>query len=246
MYACGVMPGTTPRKQQPPHLPIARDEVDAPQVTPETPTGRPPAPDPRPPPIEHRDPRGVRSQDAAERILKQAVQEAETARLNAEAKAAQATADLEEERRKSRVAIDSEPAPSIKSWKILAFKILSPFGAAGVIITGWLSVHTSTTLPQQVDNNAAKTQVVASSQSVDHELLNELRVYARARAEYDDCVNIQLASAARRGTGHSVTALPDPGVQWVEQQKPKTRPPVLWDSSVWFTLAPPCVAPKPP
>jgi hypothetical protein len=222
----------TPTRKPRPFSKVQAELVVAPQVV----TERPPAPDRRPPPAGYEAPGSRVSRfdppDDTSRFLKQAVQKAEEARLDAEGKAAQLALELEQSKRRRDPVSEFDAVAYFSRFQVIALKILLPLAAVAAAVGVTLGIYSKTTIEPKVDRAADKQVEQATKTGTNESRLLALEKYVRAHADWSTCVNAQRDSAIERGTGHKVE-VPHDDVQWVEQYAPKAAPRVLWKTAPW-------------
>lgn len=225
-----------------------------PSATDSATTARPPPPDRRPIPIEFRRPAKVppeAGRDSLEVPIETLLAEitAKDARARkAEAELAAARAEIEAAKR-ATVVVGSGPTEKQLRKAALhsaVLKVLAGLAAALGAVTTYLAVHSATVIPPRVESAEVRTKVVEDASDVDHAALLALREYLRAYQAYQACINGQIRSAMRRGTGQLLIAIPETSVEWSSQNMPPSRAPVLWQSWTWATITQCPPPPAPP
>lgn len=120
------------------------------------------------------------------------------------------------------------------AWLKVAGAVVAILGAG----TTYLSIRANSVVEPRVDNVLAKQDASKLVADTDHETQRKVLEYLRADRARRDCLDAQIVSALRRGTGHNVTSLTDPAVEWASQNLAPTKAPVLWERSTWFTVTP--------
>lgn len=122
--------------------------------------------------------------------------------------------------------------------------LLALAGTLGAVTT-YLAVHSATVLPPRVDNTEARTKVVETATTTDHEQQLKILEYLRAEQARRDCLDGQIGSALARGTGHRISSSDD-SASWVESSMPTRRPSLLWDRAVFYPASPCAAEPRVP
>lgn len=128
---------------------------------------------------------------------------------------------------------DVERAERHLAWLKVAGALVAILGAG----TTYLSIRANSVVEPRVDNVLAKQDASKLVADTDHETQRKVLEYLRADRARRDCLDAQIVSALRRGTGHNVTSLTDPAVEWASQNMAPTKAPVLWANATWFTVS---------
>lgn len=177
---------------------------------------------------------------------------AELAAKGEEVRAAEARAEqLRVKLEAAKIEVPRVTAPSIRAVErserhVAILKVLGAL--AGILVAGatYLSVRANSVIEPRVDAAQARQQAAKLVADTDHETQQKIIDYLRVDRARRDCLDAQIVSALRRGTGHNVTSLSDPAVEWASQNMAPAKAPVLWANATWFTVSPCASAPAPP
>lgn len=111
---------------------------------------------------------------------------------------------------------ETEPAPTLAQWKVLAFKFFGMLTVLGGVGAAYLEIAKAN-LAEKVANVAAKTDAQGAVTKPLPNELDKMKEWARAEHAHHACVDGVLRSALYRSTGYAVTSITETTVHWASE-----------------------------